>query len=332
MIAFLLMFLTRNVAVILSLSALSKNLTNFPGMVELDPCDNVDKEYEECKSTTPTSYDAKHCEKIRKTKASCLEQYKESLQKKATAAGFDRPIDYLWHEREKDPQYCRISYEMYKKGITRNVAVILSLSALSKNLTNFPGMVELDPCDNVDKEYEECNSTTPTSYDAKRCEKIRKTKASCVERNRQLLNRKDGSSLVIWLVKSCKEMLMVMHEGFMKDDLDEEDFCDDGGGIQSILGEDVDEGYFGGCQTLAKFGDYGESDDFLDESLDGDDHNKDSISALVLKDGNNVEREYEESLQKKATAAGFDRPIDYVRHKREKNPRYCRISYEKYKK
>ncbi|GMP21887.1 hypothetical protein CsSME_00000125 [Camellia sinensis var. sinensis] len=84
-------------------------------MVELDPCDNVDKEYEECKSTTPTSYDAKHCEKIRKTKASCLEQYKESLQKKATAAGFDRPIDYLWHEREKDPQYCRISYEMYKK-------------------------------------------------------------------------------------------------------------------------------------------------------------------------------------------------------------------------
>ena len=42
--------------------------------------------------------------------------------------------------------------------------------------------------------------------------------------------------------------------------------------------------------------------------------------------------EYEESLQKKATAAGFDRPIDYVRHKREKNPRYCRISYEKYKK
>ena len=39
--------------------------------------------------------------------------------------------------------------------VTRNVAVILSLSALSKNLTNFPGMVELDPCDNVDKEYEE---------------------------------------------------------------------------------------------------------------------------------------------------------------------------------
>lgn len=66
----------------------------------------------------------------------------------------------------------------------------------------------------------------------------------------------------------------------MKDDLDQEDFCDDGGGIQSIHGEDVDEGYFGGCQTLAKFGDYGESDDFLDESLDGDDHNKNSISAL----------------------------------------------------
>ncbi|GMP21927.1 hypothetical protein CsSME_00000138 [Camellia sinensis var. sinensis] len=42
-------------------------------------------------------------------------EYKESLQKKATAAGFDRPIDYLWHEREKDPQYCRISYEVYKK-------------------------------------------------------------------------------------------------------------------------------------------------------------------------------------------------------------------------
>lgn len=75
-------------------------------------------------------------------------------------------------------------------------------------------------------------------------------------------------------------MLMVMHEGFMKDDLDQEDFCDDGGGIQSIHGEDIDEGYFGGCQTLAKFGDYGESDDFLDESLDGDDHNKDSISSL----------------------------------------------------
>ncbi|XP_028060979.1 uncharacterized protein LOC114264535 isoform X5 [Camellia sinensis] len=112
--------ITRNVAVILSLSALSKNLTNFPGMVELDPCDNVDKEYEECKSTTPTSYDAKHSEKIRKTKASCLEQYKESLQKKATAAGFDRPIDYLWHEREKDPQYCRISYEMYKKCLSEN--------------------------------------------------------------------------------------------------------------------------------------------------------------------------------------------------------------------
>ncbi|KAF5959333.1 hypothetical protein HYC85_000542 [Camellia sinensis] len=73
-----------------------------------------------CNSTTPTSYDAKHCEKIRKTKASCLEQYKESLQKKATAAGFDRPIDYLWHEREKDPQYCRISYEMYKKCLSEN--------------------------------------------------------------------------------------------------------------------------------------------------------------------------------------------------------------------
>lgn len=73
---------------------------------------------------------------------------------------------------------------------------------------------------------------------------------------------------------------MVMHEGFMKDDLDQEDFCDDGGGIQSIHGEDIDEGYFGGCQALTKFGDYGESDDFLDESLDGDDHNKDSISSL----------------------------------------------------
>ncbi|GMP21888.1 hypothetical protein CsSME_00000125 [Camellia sinensis var. sinensis] len=45
-----------------------------------------------------------------------------------------------------------------------------------------------------------------------------------------------------------------------------------------------------------------------------------------------VDTEYEESLQKKATAAGFDRPIDYVWHEREKNPRYCRISYEKYKK
>ncbi|GMP21893.1 hypothetical protein CsSME_00000125 [Camellia sinensis var. sinensis] len=117
--------ITRNVAVILSLSALSKNLTNFPGMVELDPCDNVDKEYEECNSTTPTSYDAKRCEKIRKTKASCVEraqrweqrrkEYEESLQKKATAAGFDRPIDYVWHEREKNPRYCRISYEKYKK-------------------------------------------------------------------------------------------------------------------------------------------------------------------------------------------------------------------------
>ncbi|GMP21897.1 hypothetical protein CsSME_00000125 [Camellia sinensis var. sinensis] len=84
-------------------------------MVELDPCDNVDKEYEECNSTTPTSYDAKRCEKIRKTKASCVEQYEESLQKKATAAGFDRPIDYVWHEREKNPRYCRISYEKYKK-------------------------------------------------------------------------------------------------------------------------------------------------------------------------------------------------------------------------
>ncbi|XP_028060982.1 uncharacterized protein LOC114264535 isoform X7 [Camellia sinensis] len=112
--------ITRKVAAILSLSALSKNLENFPGTAELYPCDNVDKEYEECNSTTPTSYDAKHCEKIRKMKASCLEQYKESLQKKATAAGFDRPIDYLWHEREKDPQYCRISYEMYKKCLSEN--------------------------------------------------------------------------------------------------------------------------------------------------------------------------------------------------------------------
>ncbi|CAL5321997.1 unnamed protein product [Camellia sinensis] len=94
--------ITRKVAAILSLSALSKNLENFPGTAELYPCDNVDKEYEECKSTTLTSYDAKHCEKIRETKASCLER-------------FDRPIDYLWHEREKDPQYCRISYEIYKK-------------------------------------------------------------------------------------------------------------------------------------------------------------------------------------------------------------------------
>ncbi|CAL5364949.1 unnamed protein product [Camellia sinensis] len=122
--------ITRKVAAILSLSALSKNLENFPGTAELYPCDNVDKEYEECNSTTPTSYDAKHCEKIRKMKASCLEraqrweqhqeEYKESLQKKATAAGFDRPIDYLWHEREKDPQYCRISYEMYKKCLSEN--------------------------------------------------------------------------------------------------------------------------------------------------------------------------------------------------------------------
>ncbi|KAL7205001.1 hypothetical protein ACSBR2_018012 [Camellia fascicularis] len=129
--------ITRNVAVILSLSALSKNLTNFPGMAELDPCDNVDKEYEECKSTTPTSYDAKHCEKIRKTKASCLEraqrweqylkEYKESLQKKATAAGFDRPIDYLWHEREKDPRYCRISYEMYKKCLSEKETMCESM-------------------------------------------------------------------------------------------------------------------------------------------------------------------------------------------------------------
>ncbi|GMP21900.1 hypothetical protein CsSME_00000126 [Camellia sinensis var. sinensis] len=47
-----------------------------------------------------------------------LKEYKESLQKKATAAGFDRPIDYLWHEREKDPRYCRISYEMYKKCLS----------------------------------------------------------------------------------------------------------------------------------------------------------------------------------------------------------------------
>ncbi|KAI8028686.1 hypothetical protein LOK49_LG01G00114 [Camellia lanceoleosa] len=75
-------------------------------------------------------------------------------------------------------------------------------------------------------------------------------------------------------------MLMAMHEGFMKDDLDQEDFCVDGSGIQSIHGEDVDRGYFGGCHALAKFRDYGETDDFLDESLDGDDHNKDLISAM----------------------------------------------------
>ncbi|KAI8028689.1 hypothetical protein LOK49_LG01G00111 [Camellia lanceoleosa] len=42
-------------------------------------------------------------------------EHEESLQKKATAAGFDHPIDYLWHKREKDPRYCRISYEKYKK-------------------------------------------------------------------------------------------------------------------------------------------------------------------------------------------------------------------------
>ncbi|CAL5321998.1 unnamed protein product [Camellia sinensis] len=192
--------------------------------------------------------------------------------------------------------------------ITRKVAAILSLSALSKNLENFPGTAELYPCDNVDKEYEECKSTTLTSYDAKHCEKIRKTKASCLER-------------------------------FMKDDLDQEDFCDDGGGIQSIHGEDIDEGYFGGCQALAKFGDCGESDDFLDESLDGDDHNKNSISALQESNFDTSAqrweqhlKEYKESLQKKATAAGFDRPIDYLWHEREKDPLYCRISYEIYKK
>ncbi|KAI8031879.1 hypothetical protein LOK49_LG01G00133 [Camellia lanceoleosa] len=58
-------------------------------------------------------------------------------------------------------------------------------------------------------------------------------------------------------------MVTTMHEGFLKDDLDQEDFCDNGGGIQSIHREDIDE-----------------SDDFLDESLDGDDRNKDSISVL----------------------------------------------------
>ncbi|KAI7980654.1 hypothetical protein LOK49_Contig123G00006 [Camellia lanceoleosa] len=58
-------------------------------------------------------------------------------------------------------------------------------------------------------------------------------------------------------------MVTAMHGGFLKDDLDQEDFCDNGGGIQSIHREDIDE-----------------LDDFFDESLDGDDRNKDSISVL----------------------------------------------------
>ncbi|KAL7252485.1 hypothetical protein ACSBR1_007120 [Camellia fascicularis] len=47
-----------------------------------------------------------------------LKEYEESLQKKATAAGFARPADYFGHELEKDPHYCRICYENYKKCLS----------------------------------------------------------------------------------------------------------------------------------------------------------------------------------------------------------------------
>ncbi|GMP21935.1 hypothetical protein CsSME_00000144 [Camellia sinensis var. sinensis] len=39
-----------------------------------------------------------------------------------------------------------------------------------------------------------------------------------------------------------------------------------------------------------------------------------------------------ESLQKEATAAGFAYIEDYINHKRDTDPRKCRIAYEKYKK
>ncbi|KAL7228228.1 hypothetical protein ACSBR2_007020 [Camellia fascicularis] len=100
-------------AAILGLSSLSKNLANF-----------------HCMSRTPTSYDAQHCEKIRKRMASCLESVRrrvqrqnerwESLQKEATAAGFANIEDYINHKRDTDPRKCRIAYEKYKKCLSED--------------------------------------------------------------------------------------------------------------------------------------------------------------------------------------------------------------------
>ncbi|CAL5362388.1 unnamed protein product [Camellia sinensis] len=44
------------------------------------------------------------------------------------------------------------------------------------------------------------------------------------------------------------------------------------------------------------------------------------------------QNERRESLQKEATAAGFACTEDYKNHKRDNDPRKCRIAYEKYKK
>ncbi|CAL5363164.1 unnamed protein product [Camellia sinensis] len=75
-------------------------------------------------------------------------------------------------------------------------------------------------------------SRTPTSYDAQHCEKIGKRMASCLERNVQLLQEQESwLELGDLVLKSWKEMVTAMHEGFLKDDLDQEHFCDNGGGI-----------------------------------------------------------------------------------------------------
>ncbi|CAL5444998.1 unnamed protein product [Camellia sinensis] len=81
-------------------------------------------------SGTPTSYDAQHCEKIRRRMTSCLEsvqrrvqrqnERRESLQKEATAAGFACIEDFKNHKRDTDPRKCRIAYEKYKKCLSED--------------------------------------------------------------------------------------------------------------------------------------------------------------------------------------------------------------------
>ncbi|KAK4591471.1 hypothetical protein RGQ29_021608 [Quercus rubra] len=45
----------------------------------------------------------------------------------------------------------------------------------------------------------------------------------------------------------------------------------------------------------------------------------------------NFKREWEESEQRRATAAGFASMDEYHRHKQSKDPRMCQIAYENYK-